>query len=253
MEEDRPILTAADVLAWRRRVRRTTRSAAIERAVLVADRALVDEVRRRRRSRVVEGPSGPVAVLTDSAGGAAAIAAPPGIGAPAVAIAIEELAALGAREIVFVGYAGGLEPDLAAGDVIVVAEALRDEGVSAHYGGAGPACAADPAATAATQSILSEAGLAPRVGRSWTTDALYRETPSAVGRARANGAVVVDLETAAVFAVAAALGRAAAGALVVGDRLGSGRWEPPTDLEAIRRTLRAAVDATLDAWLVHAR
>jgi hypothetical protein len=64
---------------------------------------------------------------------------------------------------------------------------------------------------------------------------------------------VVDLEVAAVFAVAAALGRAAAGAVVVGDRLGGGRWEPPTDLEAIGRRLRAAADAVLDAWLALAR
>jgi hypothetical protein len=41
--------------------------------------------------------------------------------------------------------------------------------------------------------------------------------------------------------------------VVVGDRLGGGTWEPPPDLEAVRRRLRAAVDAVLDAWLALAR
>ncbi|HEU0235699.1 MAG TPA: hypothetical protein VFR14_04565 [Candidatus Limnocylindrales bacterium] len=257
MEEDRPILNAPDVLAWRRGVRRTGRTDPIERALLVADRSAVEDVRRRRRGRAIDGPSGPVIVLqtggTAVPGGTIAVAAPPGVGAPAAAIAVEELVALGAREIVYIGYAGGLDPALAAGDVIVIADALRDEGVSAQYGGAGPTSTADPAATTATKRILSQAGLEPRIGRSWTTDALYRETRSEVGRARASEAVVVDLETAAVFAVAVALGRAAAGALIVGDRLGSGRWEPPSDLEAIRRRLRAVADTMLDAWLAHAR
>ena len=252
MEEDRPILNARDVLAWRRGSRRTGRADTIERVLLVADRGVVEDARRRRRGRTVDGPSGPT-VIVRARTGAIGVAAPPGVGAPAAAIAVEELAALGAREIVFVGYAGGLDPDLAAGDVIVVADALREEGVSAHYGGTGATSAADPAATAGTVRILSGAGLQPRGGRSWTTDALYRETPSAVGRARASGAVVVDLEVAAVFAVAAALGRAAAGAVVVGDRLGGGRWEPPANPEAIRRRLRATVDAVLDAWLALAR
>jgi len=252
MEKDRPILTAADVLAWRRRPGGAHGPTALDRVLLVADRGMVEDVRRRRRGRTIDGPSGPAIVLggrTRTIG----VAAPPGVGAPAAAIAVEELTALGAREIAFVGYAGGLDPDLAAGDVIVLADALRDEGVSAHYGGTGAVTAADPEATAATMRILSGAGLEPRSGRSWTTDALYRETSSAVGRARASGAIVVDLEVAAVFAVAAALSRAAAGAVVVGDRLGGGTWEPPPDLEAVRRRLRAAVDAVLDAWLALAR
>ena len=247
MEEDRPILTAADVLEWRRR-RAGAVPSTIDRVLLLADRSVVDEARRRRRGRAVDGPSGPT-VIVGAPSRAIGVAAPPGVGAPAAAIAVEELAALGAREIVFVGYAGGLDPDLAAGDVVVIADALREEGVSVQYGGTGATSAADEVATADLLRALSDAGLGPRRGRAWTTDALYRETPSAVGRAHAHGALVVDLEVAAVFAVAAALGRAAAGALIVGDRLGSGRWEPPSDLEAVRRRFRATADAVLDAWL----
>jgi uridine phosphorylase len=249
MEEDRPILTAADVLAWRRGLRGGRRPADIARALLVADRSIVDELRRRRRGLLLEGPSGPVAVLPRSAAGAVAVAAPPGIGAPAAAIAVEELAVLGARDIVFIGYAGGLERALASGDLVLIDDALRGDGVSTHYGATGPTCAADPTAAGRLTGTLAGTGIDHRRGRSWTTDALYRETPRAVARARAGGAIVVELEIAAVYAVAASLGVAAAGAVVVGDRLGDGRWEPPPDLGAVRRRVRATVDAVLDAWL----
>jgi len=248
MEEDRPILTAADVLAWRRGLRGGHRPPEIERALLVADRSVVDETRRRRRGRVLDGPSGPVAVLPRSPGGAVAIAAPPGIGAPAAAIAVEELAALGARDVAFAGYAGGLDPGLASGDLVLIDDALRGDGVSAHYGATGPTCAADPTAAERLLRTVVGTGIDQRRGRSWTTDALYRETPRAIARARAEGAIVVELEVAAVYAVARSLGVATAGAVVVGDRLGDGRWNPPPDLDSVRRRLRATVDAVLDAW-----
>ena len=44
------------------------------------------------------------------------------------------------------------------------------------------------------------------IARSWTTDAPYRETPAAIGRARDAGADCVEMESAALYAYAAAGG-----------------------------------------------
>jgi uridine phosphorylase len=190
-----------------------------------------------------------VAILRGAAGGSVGIAASPGIGAPAAAIAIEELVALGVRAITFIGYAAALEPGHIAGDVVAIDDALRDEGVSGLYGATGPVAAPDPDAAVALAQALEGAGLGDDHGRSWTTDALYRETPSAIARARGAGARVVEMEVAAVYAVAVALHVAIGGAVIVGDRIVDGRWDPPPRFEPIRRRARAAVDAVLDAWM----
>ena len=56
-----------------------------------------------------------------------------GVGAPALAMALEVLIGLGVKEFVFVGLAGSLQPEVLAGDIVLCDGALADEGVSAHY------------------------------------------------------------------------------------------------------------------------
>jgi uridine phosphorylase len=56
-----------------------------------------------------------------------------GIGAPAVVAQLEVLASLGVRRFLSLGTAGGLGPDQAPGDVVVLTGAVRDEGASYHY------------------------------------------------------------------------------------------------------------------------
>ncbi|RSN73298.1 phosphorylase family protein [Candidatus Methanodesulfokora washburnensis] len=55
------------------------------------------------------------------------------IGAPAAAAILEEAIACGAKMIIEVGLAGGLQEFLKPADIIVVMEAVRDEGTSYHY------------------------------------------------------------------------------------------------------------------------
>lgn len=56
-----------------------------------------------------------------------------GIGGPSAAIAIEELAALGADTFLRVGKSGGLHPDLPPGSLAIATGAVRDEGTSRYY------------------------------------------------------------------------------------------------------------------------
>jgi nucleoside phosphorylase len=55
------------------------------------------------------------------------------IGAPAACMILEEAIAAGAKEIVEVGIAGGIQPHLKPGDILVVTSGERDEGTSFHY------------------------------------------------------------------------------------------------------------------------
>ena len=169
-----------------------------------------------------------------------------GLGAPLVAAQAEELIALGATRVVSVALSGGLQADLAPGTVVVVDAAIRDEGTSHHYLPPGREVAADPELVAGLHDALVRRGCAPRVGRAWSTDAPYRETREEVAGLQAEGVLVVDMELAALLAVAQVRGVRAGGVLVVGDSLAGGEWRPPARLDAMERSLEQAYRAAID-------
>jgi uridine phosphorylase len=56
-----------------------------------------------------------------------------GIGSPSTAIAVEELAAVGARTFIRVGTTGSIKKGVSFGDLVVAAAAVRDEGTTPAY------------------------------------------------------------------------------------------------------------------------
>ena len=152
-----------------------------------------------------------------------------GVGAPATAVAVEQLAARGVQRIVAVGLAGGLTADLPAGAVVLASRALRDEGTSYHYLPAERYALADAHLTGTLGAALADFAIPTRVGATWTTDAPLRETAEEVAAYTAEGVLTVEMEAAALFAVGQALGVQTAAVLIVSDTLHSGRWQasPP--------------------------
>jgi uridine phosphorylase len=126
----------------------------------------------------------------------------PGVGAPMAAAFCEEIIAMGVRRLIACGGAGALTPELVLGHDVVVTSAVRDEGTSYHYLPPAPVVEADPHAVTALVRALEATGAAHTLGRSWSTDAIYRETRSRVERRRAAGCLTVEMEAAALFAVA---------------------------------------------------
>ena len=126
----------------------------------------------------------------------------PGVGAPLAAALLEAVIARGCRKFIVCGGVGVLDRTIAAGRVIVVESAVRDEGTSYHYAPPSRTVEASAEASAALESVLRERGVAYQVGRSWTTDAIFRETRDKVVRRREEGCIVVEMEAAAFFAVA---------------------------------------------------
>ncbi len=126
----------------------------------------------------------------------------PGVGAPLACGVLEEMIATGCRTFVACGGAGAVIPGLALGHVVVPDSAVRDEGTSYHYLPASREVAADPAVTAVLTAVLAERDVPHVVGKTWTTDAPYRETLSKIAARRAEGCLTVEMETAAFFAVA---------------------------------------------------
>ncbi|MEF8831582.1 MAG: nucleoside phosphorylase [Halobacteriales archaeon] len=56
-----------------------------------------------------------------------------GIGSPSAAIAVEELAGVGAETFIRVGSCGGIQPELSVGDLVITTGAVRQEGTSEEY------------------------------------------------------------------------------------------------------------------------
>ncbi len=149
----------------------------------------------------------------------------PGVGAPLAAAFLEELIALGCRAFVAAGGAGVLVPELALGQVVVPTSAIRDEGTSYHYLPPGREVAASSDAVAAIVATLEHHGVPYVTGRTWTTDAIYRETRAKVARRVAEGCLTVEMEAAACFAVAAYRGVPFGQLLYAGDDLSGEHWD----------------------------
>jgi uridine phosphorylase len=150
----------------------------------------------------------------------------PGIGAAFVAGLLEEAIAFGCRKFMVCGGCGVLEQGIALGELIVVTAAVRDEGTSYHYLPPAREVTADPAAIASLESILQDQGIPYRLGKTWTTDAAYRETRSRIARRKREGCIAVEMEAAALIAVARHRGVVLGQMLYAGDSLSGEAWDP---------------------------
>ncbi len=149
----------------------------------------------------------------------------PGVGAPMAAGLLEEVIALGCRKFIACGGCGVLERDIPVGGLIVVAAAVRDEGVSYHYLPPAREVAADEAALNALVKTLDARRIPYRVGKTWTTDAPYRETRDRIARRKTEGCLTVEMEAAALMAVARFRGVTFGQVLYGGDDVSGGQWD----------------------------
>jgi uridine phosphorylase len=149
----------------------------------------------------------------------------PGVGAPLAAAFLEELIARGVSAVVACGGAGVLVPDVGLGHVIVPTSAIRDEGTSYHY--LPPSREVEPAGEAvkAIVGTLERHSVPYVTGKTWTTDALYRETRAKLERRVDEGCLTVEMEAAAFFAVAKFRRIAFGQLLYAGDDLSGDMWD----------------------------
>lgn len=126
----------------------------------------------------------------------------PGIGAPLAIGLMEEVIALGVKNFIACGGCGVLDKDIAVGHLILPTSAIRDEGTSYHYSPPSREIKADPYVVSVMESVLIEKRLSFVKGKTWTTDAIYRETQRHVEMYRNEGCLVVEMETAAFIALA---------------------------------------------------
>ncbi len=149
----------------------------------------------------------------------------PGVGAPLAAGLLEETIALGCRRFVACGGAGVLDRTMPMGRLVVPTAAVRDEGTSYHYLPPTRAATPSPQAYAAILATLQRRNIAYLTGKTWTTDAFYRETRTRMAARRAAGCLTVEMEAAALFAVAEFRGVHLGQILYCGDNLDGDEWD----------------------------
>ena len=148
----------------------------------------------------------------------------PGVGAALSAALLEEAIAFGCRKFVVVGGAGVLEKGLDVGKLILVSAAVRDEGTSYHYLPPAREVAANPIALRTLESVLDRKEIPYHKAKTWTTDAPYRETPAMIAARRTEGCFTVEMEAAALMAVAQFRNVLLGQILYAGDDLSGDEW-----------------------------
>jgi purine-nucleoside phosphorylase len=161
-----------------------------------------------------------------------------GMGCPSAAIVVEELVQLGVKRLLRVGTCGGLQPDLALGDLIVALAAVPADATARHLVGTDEHCpTASWELVHGAVHVAKEAGQAMRIGPIVSSDLFYNPDQGQYERWSSRGILAVEMEAAVLFTLGALRGVAAGCLLTVSDVVVEGEFERISDEE-----LRAAVD-----------
>lgn len=145
--------------------------------------------------------------------------------APGAAGTIEELHAMGCEKFIICGGAGSIKKDSKIGEIIVPIAAVRDEGTSYHYLEPSREVECHKAAVNFVISGLKKLGIPYTTGKTWTTDAMYRETSEMIELRRNEGCITVEMEAAAFFAVSKYYDIPLAQLLYAGDDVSGEKWD----------------------------
>ena len=89
---------------------------------------------------------------------------------------------------------------------------------------------------------MTQLGIPHTTGKTWTTDAMYRETPEMIAQRRQEGCVTVEMEAAAFFAVSKFYDIPLAQLLYAGDDVSGETWDSRSWND--RKNIRANLIAT---------
>ena len=129
----------------------------------------------------------------------------------------------GAEDFIVFGSAGSLNREATAGKLIVPTAAYRDEGMSYHYAPAAPYI--EMPGVKRVAEVFDRLGVPYVQGRTWTTDAIYRETRARMLQRREEGCLCVEMEAAGAQAVCSHYGLDLYYFLMTGDVLDLPEWD----------------------------
>lgn len=162
------------------------------------------------------------------------------VGGAGTVMRLEMMIAWGVKNFVFFGNCGTLDKDISDGSFIVPTAAYRDEGVSYHYMPRSDYIEVKTADKLA--DIMTELKLPHTKGKTWTTDAIFRETKNNMQKRKNEGCLTVEMECASIMAAGQFRGVDVYQYLYAADNLDSTEWE--------RRSLGSVHLSTKEKYLL---
>ena len=148
------------------------------------------------------------------------------VGAPACTVAYEEILAMGLEKLIVFGTCGVLDSAIDDLATIIPTSALRDEGTSYHYMEASDEISVNEKYMDEFIKILKKNNVSYVAGKTWTTDAPYRETRAKVLKRKEQGCICVDMECSAMSAVAKFRNKELFSFFYAADNLDNAKWDP---------------------------
>ncbi|GKX66737.1 hypothetical protein rsdtw13_19950 [Clostridium sp. TW13] len=143
---------------------------------------------------------------------------------PGIAIQAEDLIAGGVKELIHIGFAGGLQSDMNVGQCLITDGAYNDTAIARLYGFDYDFIETSKALTDELYDLMKNNSIDVRRGKHWTTDAGYRETWGQVLDYRSKGALCVEMEGVGLFTIAKYRKCFASAIYVVTDVLNENGW-----------------------------
>lgn len=240
-----PILTPSALLAYQRANRQIPDFPAPRTVIFAPQKSLAEYVRRKHSVKQIKGFLGEFYLLKRT-NGQIALSTNFGIGSPAIGGLTDEFAALGVKQFVLIGLAGGLQPELTTGSLVISTSAIRGEGVSRHYLPPGQTVDSSPELVQDISQILKKHNHPHSLGTTWTTDAPFRELRKDVLEYQRQGVLAVDMEAAAMLAVAKANQCEAVALFSIADQLSGGQWRMANDLRPAQKGLCVLFDSVFE-------
>ena len=147
------------------------------------------------------------------------------IGAPSTVGLLEEIIIKGGKKILLFGSCGSLDNSITDGHVVVPTHAYRDEGTSYHYAAPSEDGFIEVSTAMRTYELLRELKIPAICGKTWTIDAIYRETRRNVALRKKAGCITVEMECASVMALAQFRNVDIYQFLYTADNLDCAQWE----------------------------
>lgn len=121
------------------------------------------------------------------------------VGASYAVLLAEQLFVSGCELLISITSAGKINEGVGA-DYLLIKDTIRDEGTSYHYLPPEDECGIAKDLLERLTSLVTCQTVNVQIGKSWTTDAPYRETASSILQARSLGADAVEMEASALYA-----------------------------------------------------
>ena len=171
-----------------------------------------------------------------------------GMGMPSISIYAHELFDYyGVQKIIRVGTCGGLLDDMKLGDVVLATAASTDSGMNRQrFNQWDYSAAADPDLLHSVWNAAHDHGISIRAGEVFASDFFYHPDPDFIGRLQALGILAIDMESAALYALAKQHGRRALTLLTVSDVIPTGE---KASTEARQNAFGSVINVVLEALL----